>query len=146
MNNNIIRILLFCVACVTYSCSTSKFYGDEKLGAGYFLSKDGRYKAIDYSPDENYKGDGGYAVIKENVKSLNYNKSYIIVQTSRYEKPSNEVKEFWVIDKSVPINLKDFKNQDEFDKLLKVGLTGPLDSVQFYRLIQEKNIDLKFKD
>jgi len=38
------------------------------------------------------------------------------------------------------------KNQDEFDKLLKVGLTGPLDSVQFYRLIQEKNIDLKFKD
>jgi hypothetical protein len=147
MNNNIIRIFLFCVACVIYSCSTSNFYGDEKLGVGYFLYKKGRYKSINYTPDENYKGEGvSYIVIKEQVKKINYNKAYIIVQTSRYEKPSNEVKEFWVIDKSVPINLKDFKNQEEFDELLKVGLTGPLDSVQFYRLIQEKNIDLRFKD
>ena len=144
--NNIIKIFLFCVVCVAYSCSTSKFYGDEKLGAGYFLCKDGRYKSIDFSPDENYKGDGGYAVIKENVKFLNYNKSHIIIQTSRYEKPLNEVKEFWVIDKNIPINLKDFKNQDEFDKLLKVGLTGPLDSVEFYQQLKERNIDLKFKD
>lgn len=143
--NNTIKIFLFCVVFVACSCSTSNFYGDEKLGSGYFLYRNGRYKAIDYSSDKNYKGDGGYAVIKENVKFFNYNKSHIIIQTVRYEKLSKEVKEFWVIDKSVQISLKDFKNQDEFDKLLKIGLTGPLDSVQFYRLIQEKDIDLKFK-
>lgn len=132
---------------VTCSCSTSKFYGDEKLGAGYFLYRNGRLKSINYTPDDNYKGEGvSYVVIKEQVKFFNYDESYIVAQTLRYEKPSNEIKEFWIIDKNVPINLNDFKNQDEFDKLLKVGLTGPLDSVEFYQQLKEQNIDLKFKD
>jgi hypothetical protein len=144
--NNLIKILVFCVIISISSCSTSKYYGDENLGAGYFLSKDGKYKSIDYSPDKKYKGDGGYAVIKENIKSINFNESYIIILTSKHENITNEIKNYWIIDKAVPINITEFKNQNEFNRLLKVGLTGPLDSLGFYHELKVKNINLKFEN
>lgn len=128
------------------SCSTSIFFGDKKLGKGFYLVKYGRYQSIEYSPDENYKGDGGYSVIKEHVISYNYGKTHIIVKTSRYKNKTNEIREFWIIDKTIPINLKNYKNQEGFNKLLKVGLTGPLDSIEFYRQMKVKKIDLRFKE
>lgn len=144
--NNLSKILVFCVTIGISSCSTSKYYGDENLGAGYFLCKDGKYKSIDYSPDKNYKGDGGYAVIKENIKSINYNEYYIIILTSKYENITNEIKSYWIIDKAVPINITESKSQEDFNKLLKVGLTGPLDSLSFYQELEAKNINLKFEN
>jgi hypothetical protein len=138
------KIFLLCLTCIVYSCSTSTYFGDEKLGDGYFLCKDGKYKLIEYSPNENYKGDGGYTVISENVKKINFNKTHIIVLTLKYESPNNEIQNFWIIDKTIPVKITEIKDQDGFNKLLRVGLVGPLDSLDFYSQMKTKNINLKF--
>ena len=142
--NLIIKIALLCFALEVHSCSTSSYFGDEKLGDGYYLCKDGRFKSIEFSPDENYKGDGGYPVISENVKKINFNSTHIIVLTSKYVSVNKEIRNFWIIDKTVPVKLTEYKNQEGFNKLLMVGLLGPLDSLDFYQIIRTKNINLKF--
>lgn len=73
----------------------------------------------------------------EYVKTAKSNKRYVLAKTYN----DNDKKDnYWLIDKSF--------NEDntQAETIISSYLTGPLDSVQFYRLIQEKNIDLKFKD
>ncbi len=127
-----------------YSFS-SIFWGDKNLGKGYFLWRDGRYKAIVYNPNSNTP-DGGNPITIDNVVSLNYNKNYIIFKTNKFIKPSTEIKEYWIIDKSIQITINDYNDQNITDSLLKVNLLGPLDSTRFYKLIKERNIGLELKE
>lgn len=125
--------------------SCSNFYGDKNLGSGYFLWQDGRYKEIVFSTEKVYKGEVIYNVIEENVSNVNFNDSYIIVKTSKFIDPKTELTKFWVIDKTVSINLNNCHDQASCDKLLKINVTGPMDSISFYQKLKKLNIGLKFK-
>ncbi len=73
----------------------------------------------------------------EYVKTVQSNKNYVIAKTyNNNDKKYN----YWLIDKKFD------ETNIQAEIIISSYLTGPLDSVQFYRLIQEKNIDLKFKD
>ena len=135
----IIRFLLIMV----FFISCSNFYGDEDLGNGYFLWKEGRYKKIVYNEDGT-SGDGGYSVIKNNVINVKSNEHHIIVQTLDFEDSGQEVRKYWIIDKAVSINMDDCNNQESCDKTLKSNVTGPLDSLNFSKFIKKENIKLPF--
>ncbi len=132
LNKSILLILFNIIP--FFSCN---FYGDKNLGNGYILARDGSYSEIDY---------GVYPVMHESVRYCNYNKSFIILMTTRSEKPPNVIREYWIIDKSIPVVLKDHVSQEEFNKLLRIGLTGPLDSLEFYRQLKNKKIDLQLNE
>lgn len=124
--------------------SCSNFYGDKNLGNGYYLWEDGRYKSIIFSPEKVYKGEGGYSVIKENVKNVYFNDSYIIVKTSKFMDSETELIKFWMIDKMVSVDLNNCHDQASCDKLLKSNVMGPMDSISFYQKLKERNIRFKF--
>lgn len=85
----------------------------------------------------NKQGQFNEKYYSEYVKTVKSNKKYVLVKTySDIIKKNN----YWLIDKSFN------ENNTQAETIISFYLTGQLDSIQFYRLIQEKNIDLKFKD
>ena len=142
--NHLVKYYPYLIFFFLFSCSYL-YWGDENLGNGYFLSKDGKYQEIIYNPNKKTP-DGGNPITTDNVVSLNYNNNYIIFKTNKYVKPSTEIKEYWIIDKSIPITIKNYNNQNTTDSLLKVNLIGPFDSIRFYKLIKERNIGLELKE
>lgn len=137
-----VKIISFSLI-ISLTVSCSNFYGDENLGSGYFIWKDGRYKSIVYKSDESLS-DGGYSVIEKNVLKAKSNESYLIVLTSDLQNTGEELHEYWLIDKTVLIDMDSCNDQASCDKLLKSNVTGPLDSLSFSKIIEKQNIHLVF--
>lgn len=85
----------------------------------------------------NKQGQFDEKYYSEYVKTAKSNKKYVLVKTYNDNIKKNN---YWLIDKSFN------ENDTQAETIISSYLTGPLDYAQFYRLIQEKNIDLKFKD
>lgn len=107
------------------SCQFMHYDDSESLGNQFYFVKDGQFSSIVKSTDKEYKGTG-YEVIPPLVISYNSNKEYIIAKS----KDENQSVKYWILDKAkhsreIPLN--------------------SLDSIQFYRMLSEKNIELKFK-
>ena len=139
----IFKSYLIIIFFITISCSWSKFYGDVNLGGNYILNRDGNYRAIMYNPN---KKNNGYGVINQNIRFVNYNDSFIIAKSIEYVKTEGLKLEYWIIDKRKPVILKNVNTQSSFDSLLRVNLTGPLDSLEFYRLLKINRIELELKE
>lgn len=88
--------------------------------------------------------DGAYSVIDNNVLKFNYNSSYIILNTFNYKNTGEESLDYWIIDKSIPVNMDDCNNQESCGELLKSNVEGPIDSLNFYRRLKERDIKLTF--
>lgn len=73
----------------------------------------------------------------EYVKTAKSNKKYVFVKTYN---DNDKKKNYWLIDKSFD------ENNIQSETIISSYLTGPLDSVQFYQLLKERDIDLKLKE
>jgi hypothetical protein len=110
-----------------------------------------------------------YYVVNENIIEYDFDDRWIIAKSKKDNylwgliKPdSNYVYSkrtqsdgfnlnYWIIDKSVLINLNDSNTfvkvlqKDYYYLIVKSGLTGPLDSLEFYNILKERNINLALK-
>ncbi|WP_146106305.1 hypothetical protein [Aureicoccus marinus] len=139
--NKILSILLF--ACLLIGCEN--FYGDESLGSGYFLWKEGSYASIGYTGN-NDNSSIGYTVIKENVLEAKKNENYIIVKTVMFNKDQQKNLSYWVIDKSIKLDMSLCTDQSSCDSLLLSNLTKEKDSLAFKMLLKDKNVNLSFNN
>jgi len=114
--------------------------GDKKLGEGYILSEDGKYTSIVKSTTKPYRGSG-LEVIPPTVTKFKANKNYIIALSIDIE---TKVRNYWIINKSITINLADCKDQASCDSVLRSNVEGPLDSVLFNKKLKENSIPLSF--
>ena len=95
------------------------------LGDNYRFIQD-YPKTIIYHRTPKYNGTG-LQIIPPNVEEYNFDKSYIIART----KDENEVIKYWILDKS----------SYKIDIPLQ-----PMDSVEFYKSLSAKNINLSFEN
>jgi len=101
-------------------------YNDNKdLGNEFYFVRDGKFSSIIKSEKEEYKGIEGAEVIPPLVTHYNFNDNYIIAKTKNENKIG-----YWIVEK---INYK-------IEKPL-----NPLDSIKFYKMLSEKDIELTFK-
>ncbi|PQJ16573.1 hypothetical protein BST99_13345 [Aureicoccus marinus] len=121
------------------------FYGDESLGSGYFLWKEGSYASIGYTGN-NDNSSIGYTVIKENVLEAKKNENYIIVKTVMFNKDQQKNLSYWVIDKSIKLDMSLCTDQSSCDSLLLSNLTKEKDSLAFKMLLKDKNVNLSFNN
>lgn len=104
----------------------------EKFGNNYVLVA----MARDFYPILYQKKNESSAlnVVYENIIECECNDQWIIAKSGRQN--------YWIIDKTVAINLDDTIN---VYRNVKAGLIGPLDSLSFYKTLTIKNIDLKLR-
>ncbi|PKP29181.1 MAG: hypothetical protein CVU01_01255 [Bacteroidetes bacterium HGW-Bacteroidetes-18] len=134
MKTKTIIYLLFTSIILT-SCQFIHINDNKSLGDGYYYVYD-KPSSIIYSK-ENNKGRDGTLVIPSSIEmevdysssviSYNFNQKYIIAKT----KDEKQSVKYWLLEKST-YNIEE-------------PLT-PLDSIQFYRMLSEKAIELKFKE
>ena len=72
--------ILFIILTAMVFASCGNYYGDENLGSGYFVWKDGRYASLVYNEDRE-DAEGGYTVIEENIIETKANEKYIIAKS-----------------------------------------------------------------
>jgi len=141
------------------------WYTVEKFGNNYELEVVSR---DNYNIVYRIKNKSNY-VINENIIEYNFNDKWIIAKSKKNSsleltltdkgyayllttKPDSITNNYWIIDKSIPINLNDSNTfvrlqvKDYFYLIVKSGLTGPLDSLDFYSFLKARNIDIKFKE
>lgn len=134
-----------------FSSCASLFNDVENLGSNYYLLKDG-FNDIIYSEDRDcaYRGEG-YALngAYENVTAYNKSKKYIIFRTNSSRIKDTILAEYWVIDKEVSVDLERCRNSDAdtacHNKTLRAGLTGPFDSLTFYKRLDSLKIKMELK-
>jgi hypothetical protein len=110
-----------------------------------------------------------YYVVNENIIEYDFDNRWIIAKSKKYNYPLELTKtdngyvyskttqldsvsiNYWIIDKSIPINLNDsntferIPEENYYYLIVKSGLTGPLDSLKFYNILRERNINLTLK-
>ncbi|GHT74113.1 hypothetical protein AGMMS50262_06450 [Bacteroidia bacterium] len=113
-----------------------------------------------------------YNVIRESILEYDFDKRWIIAKSKKYNypmelmlsddgnyyyyarpsKPDSVTINYWIIDKSIPINLNDsntferIPDEDGFYEIVKSGLAGPLDSLSFIKELEKRKVDLKFSN
>ena len=135
------NLLSFLFVSLVVGCNN--FYGDESLGSGYFIWKEGSYASIGYTGTNN-NSSIGYTVIEENVLEAKTNENYIIVKTVKYNKDQQKSLSYWVIDKSIKLDMSLCIDQSSCDILLLSNLTKEKDSLAFKKLLKHKNVSLSF--
>ncbi len=135
--------VLFIFLIVIYFLGCSSFYGDEQLGSGYFIWRDGRYASLVYNKDKK-EADGGYTVIEENVIETKVNEKYIIVKSVKYNDKKQRVLSYWIIDKSKRLDFGKCKDQKSYNIVLKSNVIKKSDSLSFKKILKGQNIDLSF--
>jgi|JI6StandDraft_1071083.scaffolds.fasta_scaffold277839_2 hypothetical protein len=132
-------------------CTWSSFYGDEDLGNGYVLWKDGGHQGITFSEEKPYTGNGGLDVISNHVQSIDYNNNYIIAKTNYntgHLSDSTDYRiKYWIIDKTIQIGYDDFSVSSERinSKYIKSIVFQSDDSATFFNELKRRKIVLKFK-
>lgn len=132
---NSILVILF-----VSSCKLSSLMGDKDLKNGYIFTADGNQACIIFSTSKPYRGTG-LQVIPAKVVEVKYDKNYIIAKS--IDKGKSE-KKYWIIDKSISIDLNDCTDQASCDSLLRSNVEGPLDSILFNKKLKENSIPLNF--
>lgn len=148
----------------------------EDLGGGYRMTT---YDGIYYK--ENEEDNGGQMVIPGGCVNCAYNNQWIIVKTKAplgFQKqpqkntelsvPPDSIVDYWIIDKSVPIDLNDKEKtyghlyyalitylddgtvmvrwkEEEESRVIASSVTGPLDSLSFQQELTRLSIPLTFK-
>lgn len=139
---------------------------DVYAGNEYYIGWEG--KGLIYGDPIN----GGPVVIHEGIIDYAYDDMWIIAKTKipyGYHKSipdsvsSDSITDYWIIDKSIKLDLhkeetyghiyqigSPFANLTNEEGWMRLGVitknvTGPLDSVSFYKLLKEKAITLNFK-
>jgi len=159
----ILIILLVIFICIP----KDDWYTQKKFGNNYELLLVSRnncemvyrikYKIYDVIPEESileYDFDKRWIIAKS--KKYNYPLELTLFENDGYHyvrppHPDSVSIHYWIIDKNIPINVNDpnaFETKHEraddgnyYDYLiLKAGLTGPLDSIQFLELRKKYNI------
>lgn len=122
-------ILLFSTSCC--------FNAGKRLGNNFQFIVDNRdFQVILYCND--YCCNSGTDAVPPKVVSYNYNSKWIIAKS--YDRDKDSIY-YWIID-------KDFKIEydEHTDKKLKQQIIGNLDSVSFYKKLEELNINLKLRN
>lgn len=122
------------------SCKFSSLIGDKDLKSGYIFTADGDQACIIFSPSIPYRGTG-LLVIPAKVVEVKYDKNYIIAKS--IDKGKSEMK-YWIIYKSISIDLNNCTDQTSCDSVLMSNVEGPLDSVLFNKILKENSIPLSF--
>ena len=166
-------ILFICGILIILSIScTLKDFQDwnvhERLGSNYYIDRECR--GLIYGDGIN----GGLVVIDQGIIDYAFDDRWIIAKTRilcGYHKiipdslPSDSITDYWIIDKSVKLDLEkestqgtiyrletpfadpSYKNSwTRLDGVITKNVAGPLDSVYFYTLLKEKAITLSFKE
>jgi len=141
MNVRNFTLLYLFFLCTTYACNFISSLEVRDLGGGYFLTLDGINASVLYTEKDTYRGTG-IRIIKPPVTEVKHNNNYIIASSMNLK---TREKFFWIIHKTIKINLNDFHDQKSYDSLLMSNVTGPLDSLNFLLYLNEKGIDLRLK-
>lgn len=125
--------ILLVLLLVFFKLATS----DKSLGSGYILFDEGFFTQI-------INGNGG-KIVPPVVTHYAYDRHHIIAISQDID--TQEIK-YWIIDKDIPIDLSVCKDFDTrcFDSIRQLSVEGPLDSDTFYRLLESKEIELRFDD
>ncbi|MBR5672941.1 MAG: hypothetical protein IKW97_00935 [Muribaculaceae bacterium] len=124
--------------------TTELLYGDFGVSAGCVVIYKG---CIDYAFDDRW------IIVKTKIP-FGYHKS--ITDSV----PSDSIIDYWIIDKSIKIDLIKYARGEETDGYVWINpnednwtqhpliksVTGPLDSISFYAALKEKAVQLSFKD
>jgi hypothetical protein len=130
-------LILISIVYIT-SCTSLDALGYKNLGNHYFIWEEDHYKySIIWNPNDSQAHVGGALVISDVVK-YDYNKTYIIAQTTEYKTSKDSINKFWLINKSKTI---DFNKKNWKDILL----IGPLDSIGLIKHMQQNKIELQLK-
>ena len=122
----IIFTLFTILSLLLASCQFMHYNDNESLGNEFYFVKDGNFSSIIKSEKKEYKGIEGTEVIPPLVTDYNFNDSYIVAKT----KDEKQLIKYWIVEKS------NYKIESPL---------VPLDSIQFYKILSEKNINLIFK-
>jgi len=132
-------MLTFMVLMINSCKTTSQSHGDKDLRDGYYLMEDGLFTTIVYNDSPKYRFTG-FVVIPFTVINYMEGNNYILAISLDDD---NIIKSYWIIDKSISINLDECPENSSCDSLLKSNVQGPMDSINFYNTIAKKNITLK---
>lgn len=112
-----------------WDCGKIIMYCTGKRGKVCFA---GRYVVPTY--ERRYDNSGNYSEMVENAK---FNEQWIIVK-SKVIKESKYY--YYLIDKNFNVDGLDWNKSDS---IIQNHITGPLDSLRFYNLLEERDIKLK---
>ncbi|MBS1500919.1 MAG: hypothetical protein JST32_02570 [Bacteroidetes bacterium] len=135
-----IKILILCLFIQFTSCTTKQLYGYKDLGNHYFLWEDdhSRHSIIWCQNDKNIKLGGALVIgMTKDVTKYSCDNRYIFIETLEYNDSKQSLREFWIIDKLIPIN---FSKENWKDKIIN----GPLDSISFVSSLPEGSIKNNF--
>jgi len=149
---SIIIITLLIILFFTSEWWFPSMWGSHSLGNNlYALDWDSGGQIIVYN--ENPKGrtvySGVYIIPNPNsndsafnvsIRNIKFNKEWVIIKA---EQQHNEYC-YFLIHKNFNIKGLDWQ-KDNCDSIIQNSITGPLDSMAFYNLLRERNIDLTFK-
>jgi len=117
----------------------SRVKGDKDLGNGYYFFENEAFSCIVYDNSPKYQNKGLQVIPYEVVKA-EANSNYILAMTLNDD---NTVNSYWIIDKKNKINLDDCYGQKSCDSVLRSNVLGPLDSITFFKEIENKDINLE---
>lgn len=129
---------LFVISCWLFliGCNICNAWGEKPLGNRFALvaaAKD--YNSIVFCTSSKCCSVG-LPIIDGNVENYAFNSRWIIAKARI--KGQNT---FWIIDKDFNVEIK--PDSGVMNKVLKY-VSGPLDSLTFNKLLQERKIDLRF--
>ncbi len=134
-----IILLVFVLAFISCKMSSvARLRGDKDLGNGYYLFEDGPFTSIVYNNSKQYKSTGLEVIPFEVTKTEVINNLVLAIRLNE----DNTVKSYWIIDKSIPIDINKCNDQNSCDSVLRSNVIGPVDSIAFYTEIANRNLIL----
>ncbi|GAK37029.1 hypothetical protein SDC9_69271 [bioreactor metagenome] len=143
---SLIAIIVTVLIYIFFFMPTYNWYTEIDFGNNYTLEMD---KSIYYrSFNGTTKKYNWYYVVKDKVEKYNFDKRWIIAKSNKH---------YWIIDKSIPVNLNDsstfdsiveksqYLNKSYSYRIIKSGLVGPLDSLSFEQSREKHKIPTNLK-
>lgn len=140
------KFMLLSMGVLLLLSSCGCFYGDLELGGGYILWKDGGYQDISYYDGEDYDCSGSHLVLDENVVKYSNSPNHLLLECQNSQRRPEYSLHYWIIDKSVKIDMDYCKDQTTCDSVLHAGLTGPFDSISFHGTLSRMGISLHWEE
>lgn len=141
------KLFILIIAAISLnSCCT--LFGSYKLGNGFYLmvGDSDEDKIVVYNPDLGCLEccHSGTRIIpnennmyNENIVRLEHSNDYIILKSYLINKKTFR---YWVIEKGFD------EDKISIETINESYVKGPLDSIKFYQLLEDKDIDLELND
>ncbi|SEH97907.1 hypothetical protein SAMN02927937_02513 [Paenimyroides aquimaris] len=124
-------MIIYFLLILTQSCIGIRTDDSINLGNNYRFIQD-TPQTIIYHSNDNYEGIG-VEIIPPMVLSYQFDDRYIIVKSQDIDETTGNIEgksiRYWII-----------------DKRLRANSVESLDSINFYRILDERNISLRFSD